>query len=632
MPLLLQISEDGLLHLFSNLLDIRSLSALDIAISCRPERLIWLTCLRAIDSAAINTFLHFPSSIKWLTRRDIKIKSIQINPNYIMEKIQFEGLITSSVRIINLRGCNLPSGILTFLALACPLLQHVDLEECIAHDADVIAFSKKCLRLEWISLNFSRGIEATGFVALTAGCPLLSSIDCSGFKHFTNTELTALARGCPSLKRFILDHPPLMRSEFDVLKYRCPKGSFQMYCQENTCKVSDDGIIALVRGCPQLEIIHLNSCMNLTSVSIAAIGACCPLLKSIDVGAANTGDAIAALAQGCPQLNTIRFSCPYTFISGEWVEVIHTDVTDEGISVLAQCCPKLHTIDLIGCTQVTDVVIQSIAVGCPLLKVLFTPDTSKLTGASLTAIGAGCPLLEEISYSEHAAFRNADFYFLFSNCPKLRIVECSNHDERVQLLSNKCPNLQYVSLGGDGDCELIGAGCHRLEVVVIESGTSDVGIKAIARGSPLLSDIRLRDCDLVTDEGISVLAQCCPKLHTIDLIGCTQVTDVVIQSIAVGCPLLKTIYLNGCLVSEEGVDALIKSCKQLIFLSLNNPSIALDIGPKLTLVNNAGVEFDHSDCSDDVGSDEDDYGEGYYSVQEDDDEHDRDFVEGEDEG
>ena len=72
----------------------KSLSALDIAIACRRERLIWLTCLRAIDSAAINAHFHYPTSITWLIDRNITLSSIQINPNYPVVKCQFRGLIT----------------------------------------------------------------------------------------------------------------------------------------------------------------------------------------------------------------------------------------------------------------------------------------------------------------------------------------------------------------------------------------------------------------------------------------------------------------------------------------------------------------------------------------------------------
>ena len=251
--------------------------------------------------------------------------------------------------------------------------------------------------------------------------------------------------------------------------------------------------------------------------------------------------------------------------------------------MLAQSCPMLHTIDLTGCTRVTDIGIQAIALGCPLLKFISVRNASKLTGASLMALGAGCPLLEEFTCSKQAKFKNTDFDFLLSKCPRLRIVDCCMNTSQIRLLAKKCPNLQHISLDGDGRCAMIGGGCHRLEVVEIGCQTSDVGIEAIARGSPLLSDIRLCDCYRVTDKVISVLAQCCPMLHTIDLTGCTRVTDISLRAIALGCPLLKTMYLSGCSVSAEGMNALIRNCPQLIFLSMNNGIPIVNGGTKLTL-------------------------------------------------
>ena len=210
------------MQLFSNWLDIKSLSTLDIAIACRRQRLIWLSCLRAIDSAAIKAFFHYPSSIKWLIGRNITITSIQMNPKYHVRKNQFDGLITSSVRIINFHGCPVHDGVLTSLALACPLLQHADLGECFAYDSDVMTFAEAGPRL-----NLSRCIRDTGLTALTENCPLLRSVDCSGIEHLTTTELAALANGCPLLKSINMRYNLLTaRSRLDMLKSRCPRGSF----------------------------------------------------------------------------------------------------------------------------------------------------------------------------------------------------------------------------------------------------------------------------------------------------------------------------------------------------------------------------------------------------------------------
>ena len=172
----------------------------------------------------------------------------------------------------------------------------------------------------------------------------------------------------------------------------CPEGSVYHLYHEDYCEVSDDGVVALVQGCPQLEIIDITACCYLTAVSIAAIAACCPLLKGIDIRAKILlhGGDITAFVQGCPQLTSIRLD--FCQDGGD----IQSGAVDEGITVLAQCCPMLHTIDLAGSTQVTDVGIEAIALGCPLLKTMY------LNGCSIWVEGVNalircCPHLTYLS-------------------------------------------------------------------------------------------------------------------------------------------------------------------------------------------------------------------------------------------
>lgn len=586
MSFLLKINEDELLQLLSIWLDIQSLSILDIAITNCCLRPIWLTCLRAIDSTAIKGFSHYPSSIKWLVDRDITISSIQINPNYEMGIHQFMGLNTSALRSINLRGCPVFNGVLTYLALACPYLQNIDLEECSVYGTEVAAFAQRCPQLERISLRNSSGIAFTGFMELAENCPLLKSVDFSGCENVNDMILAALARGCPSLKSIIIRCDRLAaRSRLDTLKYRCPKGSFldstNSY-RRNRCQVTDFGVIALVEGCPFLEVIDLGFCAQVTGASIAAISVFCPLLKVINIESVNlatyTDTVISTLAHGCRQLECIILN-HFNIVEHEDME----EITDEGIYALAQCCPKLQIIDLTGCRLVTDTGIQAIAQGCPFLKILCARDASRVTGASLVALGDGCHHLEEIGFSEKSTFTNTDFHFLITQCPKLRTVDCHMHTLCKQLVASGCPNLQYISLHDDVHCALIGGGCHRLEVVEISQVVTDVGLKALARGSPLLTDIRV--CGGVTDEGLSVLAQCCPLLHTIDLSGCSEVTDAGLLAIAQWCPSLKTIYLNDTYVSIAAVNVLIASCPRLMFIGVDDEYSEYSARTKLTLGN-----------------------------------------------
>lgn len=94
MSFLLGLNEGGFVQLFSNWLDIQSISTLDVAIARHPERQIWLTFLEHMNNPTIGALLLYPPSIKWLIERGIPISKIQINPNYDLERDHVEGLKT----------------------------------------------------------------------------------------------------------------------------------------------------------------------------------------------------------------------------------------------------------------------------------------------------------------------------------------------------------------------------------------------------------------------------------------------------------------------------------------------------------------------------------------------------------
>ena len=202
MSFLLGLNEGGLVQLFSNWLDIQSISTLDVAIASRPERQIWLTCLEQMNNSTIDAFLHYPPSIKWLIERGIPISNIQINPNYDLERDHVEGLKTLSLRTINLSGRRLDDGVLKSLT-SC-LMESVILEHCNVHDSDMAVFVLRSPRLETISLKYCKGIESDTFVKLAHNCPELKSVDWSGCKNVDNMSLAALTSGCPLLKKMIL--------------------------------------------------------------------------------------------------------------------------------------------------------------------------------------------------------------------------------------------------------------------------------------------------------------------------------------------------------------------------------------------------------------------------------------------
>ena len=79
MPSFLSQLSDDLQMLFLSLwLDVRSLSTLDVAISCRRLRPCWMTILQCLRSPAVDDCGHSLSSLLWLSRRGIRASRVQM--------------------------------------------------------------------------------------------------------------------------------------------------------------------------------------------------------------------------------------------------------------------------------------------------------------------------------------------------------------------------------------------------------------------------------------------------------------------------------------------------------------------------------------------------------------------------
>ena len=97
--------------------------------------------------------------------------------------------------------------------------------------------------------------------------------------------------------------------------------------------------MAVARGCNLLKELELPSSTTVEDPALVALGQYCPLLRSLSSSGAGLGwtsitnAAVAALVRGCPQL--------------EVVELPGARMTDASASALAQGCPNLKTLNLL---------------------------------------------------------------------------------------------------------------------------------------------------------------------------------------------------------------------------------------------------------------------------------------------
>jgi len=170
--------------------------------------------------------------------------------------------------------------------------------------------------------------------------------------------------------------------------------------------ITDEGVCALVKGCP-LKKISLVGC-NITDASVIALVENCEGLTRINLGSCpNITDAsVIALADNCPGLRAIGlYGC--------------TLITDASVMALAEHCHGLTTILLSGCSRITDGSIKNLATSCKRLVSIGFVGCLKITDESITEIIRLCKCVREIYCQDTAVTKKG----------RLMVLE---HDMRIQ--------------------------------------------------------------------------------------------------------------------------------------------------------------------------------------------------------
>eukprot|EP01062_Namystynia_karyoxenos_P017778 TRINITY_DN16580_c0_g1_i1.p1 TRINITY_DN16580_c0_g1~~TRINITY_DN16580_c0_g1_i1.p1 ORF type:complete len:1079 (+),score=323.79 TRINITY_DN16580_c0_g1_i1:136-3237(+) len=149
-----------------------------------------------------------------------------------------------------------------------------------------------------------------------------------------------------------------------VLRALGPRGRCLEVCDlchgQGASQVTDDGVAALAKGCPVLNVLNLDGAKEITDAAVQALCAadCHRTLRDLRLrGCKNiTNAAAAALAAACPQLEHVDLSGR---ADQHTKKLINPKVTDDGVAALAQGCKGLRTVHLP--TRCTDVGLLQLA-------------------------------------------------------------------------------------------------------------------------------------------------------------------------------------------------------------------------------------------------------------------------------
>ncbi|KAF8400638.1 hypothetical protein HHK36_013937 [Tetracentron sinense] len=419
--------------------------------------------------------------------------------------------------------------------------------------------------------NSTRGVTNIGLSAIARGCPSLRVLSLWNISSIEDEGLVEIANGCHMLEKLDL--------------CQCPS-------------ISDKGLLAIADNCPNLTDLTIESCSNIGNESLQAIGRCCPNLQSISikhcplVGDQGVGSLLSSASYVLKRvkLHALNITDVSLAVIGHYGKAV-TDLVLTGLQNMsergfwvmgnAQGLQKLKCFTITSCRGVTDIGLETMGKGCPNLKQLCLNKCSFLSDNGLVAFAKNVESLESLQLDECNRITQSGVIGTLSNCgaklKALSLVKCMGiKDIVVELpLFSPCKSLQYLSICncpgfGSTSLAMVGKVCPQLQYVDLSGllGITDAGVL------PLLDSCKagivkanFSGCMNLTDAVVSAMARLHGgTLQLLNLDGCRKITDASLVTIADNCPLLRDLIVSKCAITDFGIATL--SCSKQLDLQI----------------------------------------------------------------
>ncbi|KAG5242819.1 hypothetical protein OIU76_010267 [Salix suchowensis] len=400
----------------------------------------------------------------------------------------------------------------------------------------------------------------------------------------TNIGLSAIARGCPSLRALSLWNVPFVGDEglFEIAK-ECHL--LEKLDLSNCPSISNKGLIAIAGNCPNLSSLNIESCSKIGNEGLQAIGKLCPKLHSISIkDCPLIGDhGISSLVSSASSLltrvklqalNITDFSLAVIGHYGKAVTNLSLSVlqhvSEKGFWVMgnAQGLEKLMSLTITSCRGITDVSLEAIAKGSLNLKQMCLRKCCFVSDNGLVAFTKAAGSLESLQLEECNRITQSGIVGALSNCgtklKALSLVKCMGIKDMAlgMAVPSPCSYLRYLSIKncpgfGSASLAVVGKLCPQLQHVDLSGlcGITDSGILPLLESCEAgLVKVNLNGCMSLTDEVVSALARLHGRtLELLNLDGCRKITDASLVAIAENCLFLSDLDLSKCAVTDSGI-------------------------------------------------------------------------------
>ncbi|KAI3468025.1 hypothetical protein Pfo_024688 [Paulownia fortunei] len=430
---------------------------------------------------------------------------------------------TSTHRLTNL-GLNA-------ISRGCPSLRVLSLWNLSSvGDEGLSEIATGCHSLEKLDLCHCPAITDKGLIAIAMNCPNLTSVTVESCSNIGNESLKALGRNCPNLKCITLKNCPLVGDQgiaslFSSAGHILTKANLQALSISDVSlavighygtamtdltfgglhNVNERGfwVMGKGQGLQKLKSLSITSCQGVSDMGLEAIAKGCPDLKLFGLRKCPlvSDNGVVSFAKAAGSLESLK------------LEESHR-ITEFGVfGILANCGGKLKALALANCLGIRDIEFGfPLTSLCYSLRSLTIRNCPGLGNPGLGMLGRLCPKLTHVDLSGLNGITDSGILPLVQRSEaglvKVNLSGCVNLTDNVVAEISKLHGETLEILNLDG-CRYI----------------TDVSLRAIARNCSLLCELDVSQCG-ITDSGIAVLAGAEQlSLQIFSLAGCSLVSD-----------------------------------------------------------------------------------------------------------
>ena len=498
------------------------------------------------------------------------------------------------------------------------------------------------LLLQEINLKGCDSVTDSGLATLVATCPNLypdsitsdrkGDLFCEAVAKYRYADIKAInLDGCPDVSDIGIQYlvegcPNLLPDNITAVDSKKGDKFLQAIgsCYEtidnidlsNCENVSDEGLVYLMKGCPNLHPDSVKVKHNVKGpLFVNAVARHRPELTEIDLRntVLVTDAAVGRLIESCAHLSPHKILLEPGIAGNHFTYAVarcHPELTGElflkdtvsdfKLAFLVRCCPGLHPsdihcrgkgdrfleacakhrrdlgskgekLDFTQCPNVTDWGLACLVESCPQLapnKIL-----SNAKGIEFIAqVSVFRPELLDIDLQACPEVTDTALASLVRGCRKLapeRILSSAKGDLFLEAVAEVHPNITSIDLltchrvTDQGLAKLV-AGCAKLKPDKCNSeAKGDDFVKAIAEHHRHLTTINLQNCAAVTDGALALLLQSCPNLHP-DKILSPNKANAFVKAVVQHRPNIKAIDLGNCpSIADETLAMLVTGCQSL---------------------------------------------------------------------